>query len=263
MLRRHNHVRCAEKRIAAGGEHAQFVFRAGERKINLRALAPADPVALLRFDALDEIHGVKVVDQALGIGCDAQHPLAAHLLHNLAAAALAMPVHNLLVCKADLAGGAEVDRDLRLIGKAVLKELQEDPLRPFIIAGVGGVHLARPVKREAEALELAAEAGDVLLRDLCGVNARFDGVILRGQAKRVIAHREEDVIALHTALAADDVDCRVAQRVADVQPLPGRIRKLDEAVKLRLGMILACLKAARFLPFLLPFRLHGIMVIPL
>lgn len=69
--------------------------------------------------------------------------------------------------KADLAGGAEVDRDLRLIGKAVLKELQEDPLGPFIIVGVGGVHLARPVKREAEPLQLAAEAGDVLLRDFC------------------------------------------------------------------------------------------------
>ena len=143
----------------------------------------------------------------------------------------------------------------------MLKELQEDPLGPFIIVGVGGVHLARPVKREAEPLQLAAEAGDVLLRDFCRVNARFDGVILRGQAKRVIAHREEDVIALHTALAADDVDCRVAQRVADVQPLPGRIRKLDEAVKLRLGIVVLRLKGMGIHPDFLPLFLNACRIV--
>lgn len=128
MLRRHNHVRCAEKRIAAVvNTRSLSSVPASAKSTSAPSLLPIQLRA--RFDALDEIHGIKVVDQALGIGCDAQHPLAAHLLHNLAAATFAMPVHNLLVRKADLAGGAEVDRDLRLIGKAVLKELQEDPLR--------------------------------------------------------------------------------------------------------------------------------------
>ena len=58
--------------------------------------------------------------------------------------------------------GAPVDRDLGLVGEPALEQLQEDPLRPAEVVGIGGVDLARPVVAEAEHLELAAEGGDVL-----------------------------------------------------------------------------------------------------
>jgi len=91
----------------------------------------------------------------LRIGCDSEHPLAAHHLHDFAAAALAAPVHDLLVGEADLAGGAEIDGDLGFIREAFLIQFEEDPLRPPVIIRVGGADLAAPVERVTQALELA------------------------------------------------------------------------------------------------------------
>ena len=113
-----------------------------------------NPVALLQLDALDEIHVVQVVEQALRVLGDAQHPLALLLADNRTAAALADVFDHLFVGKHALARGAPVDRHLRLIRKPVFVELQENPLRPLEIAGVGGIDLALPVKAVAEGLEL-------------------------------------------------------------------------------------------------------------
>ena len=43
-----------------------------------------------------------------------------------------------------------------------VEDLEEDPLGPPVVAGVGRVDLAVPVVREAERLDLAAEVVDVL-----------------------------------------------------------------------------------------------------
>ena len=48
----------------------------------------------------------------------------------------------------------------------------------------------------------------------------LDGVVLGRQAERVKADREQNVVALHPALAADDVHRRKRARVADVQAWP-------------------------------------------
>ena len=50
------------------------------------------------------------------------------------------------------------------VSQTVLVQLQEDPLGPLVVLGVGGVDLAIPVKGEAQRLELAAEMVHVLLR---------------------------------------------------------------------------------------------------
>jgi len=94
------------------------------------------------------------------------------------------------------------------------------------------------------------------------VNARFDGVVLRGQAERVVADREEHVIALEAALAADDVHRRERPRVADMQPLPGRVGEFDQAVELLFRVILDRLEAMRVRPFALPFELDRVVVVP-
>ena len=95
------------------------------------------------------------------------------------------------------------------------------------------------------------------LRHHGGVDVVVDGVVLRGQAEGVPADGEEHVVALHAALAGDDVHRGVAARMADVQPCAGGIGELDQAVKLGLVGRIGRLKRALLLPDFLPFRLDG------
>ena len=46
------------------------------REIDLGPLAPADPVALHLLDRRGPVDVVEVLEQALGVGGDPQHPLA-------------------------------------------------------------------------------------------------------------------------------------------------------------------------------------------
>jgi len=232
MLRRHDHVGRAEQRVRPGCEHAQRV-PGRERKVDLRALGAADPVALLHLDLLDEVELVEAVEQFLRVVGDAQHPLALDLAHDLAAATLADAADDLLVRKAHLAARAPVDRHLHLVGEAGLVELQEDPLRPLVVLRVGRRDLAVVVEREPEPLQLRAESLHVFFRDDRRVDAVLDRVVLGRQPERVVADREQHVVALHAPLARDDVHRGVRARVADVQPRPGRVRELDQRIELR------------------------------
>ena len=116
VLGRHYHIGNAEKRIGAGGEHLERIAYIGG-KFNLSAVGAANPVALLRFYAVYKVNLVKPFKQLFGIIGNFKHPLAFFLVNNLAAAALAVAVYNLFICKHTLAGGAPVDRHFLFIGK--------------------------------------------------------------------------------------------------------------------------------------------------
>ena len=60
----------------------------------------------------------------------------------------------------------------------------------------------------------------------------LNGVVLCGQAEGVIADGEQDVVALHPLLPADDVHGGEGPGVAHVEPLAGGIGKLDQAEEL-------------------------------
>jgi len=261
MLRSDDHVRRAEERIGAGGIHAQLHIGISDGEVDLRALAAADPVALLGLDLLDEVDVVKTVEQLLAVLGDLEHPLALDAADDLRAAALTLAGDDLFVRQAALAARAPVDRHLALVGEAVLVELQEDPLGPLKVVGIGGVDLAGPVKGETDALELIAEVVDVLLRHARGMDVVLDGEVLRRQAEGVPAHRVKDVVALQTALAGDDVHRRVGTRMADMQARAGRIGEFDQAEELGLALVALRLKAMRLLPVFLPleFDLFGIV----
>ncbi|OQB93057.1 MAG: hypothetical protein BWX84_00692 [Verrucomicrobia bacterium ADurb.Bin118] len=117
------------------------------------------------------------------------------------------------------------------VEKTVVK-LQENPLRPLKIIGVGGVHLARPIVAEAKALNLARERGDVLLRGDARMLAGLDRVLFGGQTKGVPAHRMQDVPTAGALVTGEDIRGGVTLRMPDVQPGPGGIRKHVEDVKL-------------------------------
>ena len=260
MLGRDDHVGRAEQSVRTGGVDGQGIALGG-LEVDLRAGRASDPVLLLGLDALDVVDVIQIVDQALGVLGDGQHPLALGLAHDLGTAALAYAANDFLVCQHALTGGAPVDGHLLLVCQTVLEQLEEDPLGPLIVVRVGGVDLTRPVKGQAERLELALEACDVLLGDLCRMDVVLDGEVLGRQAKRIPAHRIKHVIALHTLFARNDIERRVRARMAYMQALARRIRELYQRIELRLCKIIRGDKAFLFVPDPLPFCLDSLVIV--
>ena len=67
---------------------------------------------------------------------------------------------------------------LSFLVKVGVIELEEDPLGPANVVGVGGVDFAVPVIAEAKGFELAPEVVDILLGGDAWVLTGFDGVLL-------------------------------------------------------------------------------------
>ena len=155
-------------------------------KLHLRAFAAADPVALHFLEGLAPVDLLQALQQALGVGGDAQHPLAHRPAHDGKAAHLAPAIHDLLVGEDGAELFAPPDRGFGDVSQAVavamaaerfgrrvagrigqgfnwlgfvggrvepgIVELEENPLGPFEIAGVGRVDFAAPIVAETEGL---------------------------------------------------------------------------------------------------------------
>ena len=260
MLRGDDHVGNAEQGIRAGGVNGQGITGRGF-KVDLSAMAAADPVALLGLDTVDVIHLVQVIDQAVRVSGDLQHPLALHALHNGAAAALAHAVYNFLVGQNDLAAGAVVDGGSLFISQTVLVQLQEDPLGPLVVFGVSGVDLAVPVKAQAQCLQLALEAGHVLGGHDFRVDVVFQGIVLGRQTKSIPAHRVQDIIAALTLFACHNIQRGIAAGVANMQAGRRRVREFYQCIELGFGMVDLSMEGVFILPYLLPFGLNGLEII--
>ena len=128
-------------------------------------------------------------------------------------------------------------RFLIFVAEVGVVELDEDPLGPLDVAGIGGVDLAVPVVAEAELLELAAEVVGIGLGGDAGVLVRLDGVLLGGESEGVPTHGVEDVETIHALVAADDIGSGVSLRVAYVEALARGVREHVENVVFRLGRI--------------------------
>ena len=72
----------------------------------------------------------------------------------------------------------------------------------------------------------------IVVGHLGGVDVVLDGIVLRRQAESIVADGEQDIVALHPLLAADDIHGGKGPGMAHVEALAGRIGELDEAVKL-------------------------------
>ncbi len=158
-------------------------------------------------------------------------------------------------------------RPVRVVVVPGVVDLQEDPLSPLVELGIGRGEAAPRVVAEPEAAQLTAEVDDVGFRAGARVRAGLDRVLLGGQPKRVEAQRVQHIAAGHPEIARVDIGRDVAQRMADVQSLPGRVREhvLDEHLVVRNGRrVFRCqrpdrvrhVERPRFRPALLPEALE-------
>ena len=103
--------------------------------------------------------------------------------------------------------------------QAVLIHLEEYPLRPLIVLGVGGIDAAIPVKTVAENFQLTGEVSDVIFGDYCRMDMIFDSVVFCRQAESVKAYREQDIVALHALFTGDYIKSGERSGMADMQAL--------------------------------------------
>ena len=86
-----------------------------------------------------------------------------------------------------------------------VEELDEDPLRPLIVFGVGGAYLARPVKAEANLIQLFAIATDVLRSRYLRVLSCLDSILLSGKPEGIVTHGMEYIEATKSLVAGEDI----------------------------------------------------------
>ena len=139
-------------------------------KLHLRAFRAANPVALRLLDGVRPVDALQPVEQALGIGRDAQAPLAHLLLHYGIAAALRDAVDHLVVRQHGAQLRAPVHHRFAQVGYAVVHQhllpalpVHGAPLvgREVQLLGAGRVDALRAVGLEglhqlADGLGLAA-----------------------------------------------------------------------------------------------------------
>ena len=142
-----------------------------------------------------------------------------------------------------------------------MKQLQENPLSPFIVIHIRGIDLPVPVKGIAEGVELALEPLDVVFRHHSRVDVILNCVILRGKSESVPAHGIEHVVALHSSLPCHNVKRRVRSRMPHVKPLSRRIRELNQRIIFRLGIIVRGFERLFVIPDLLPFALYFSVIV--
>ena len=238
MFRGEHTISATEEGVDAGGEDIKRFFRIRDLEGDLDAFAPADPILLHLQGGFGPIQGGEILLQFVGIAGDAEDPLAHGHADDGVATALGLAVNHLFVGQDSAEFGAIIDRDVIDVSKVMLIHLEEDPLRPFVIAGIGGFDLFAPVIGKTQRLDLLFEVGDVLVGEDGRMLVIGNRELLRGEAEGVPAHRVKDVIALHPLHPRDDVARGVAFGVADVKTLPRRIREHVEGVVFGFGEVM-------------------------
>jgi hypothetical protein len=264
MLGRQHRVRHAEDRVRPRGEHADpGVGAPGHRELELGALAPPDPVALHRDDALRPANeSITPGEQLVGVGGDLEEPALDLARRDLRVASPAASGFHLLVGQHRLARRTPVDGRPPAIGQSPLEHLDEDELLPLVIGRVTRGELPIPVVGDAQLLELRAHVVDVLVGPDGRMDAVLDGGVLGGKTEGVPAHRMQHVEAAHPLVPGQEISDRIHADMAHMDA-PRRVRKHLEAIEFWTGGILDGTELLSVLPDLLPLGLDLAEGIPI
>ena len=136
VLGGHHEEGRAEERVRAGREDGIVDAELLAAEGHLSALAASDPVALHGLDVLGPGNRLEVSQQTLGVVGDAQEPLLELADFNERSTTLAVSLGvDLLVGEHRLVFGAPLDGRLLAVGETCAEQLEEDPLRPAVVAG--------------------------------------------------------------------------------------------------------------------------------
>ena len=142
------------------------------------------------------------------------------------------------------------------------QEVQEQLLLVAVIGRIAGGELARPVEREAHALQLGAHRGDVVPGPFGRVDAALARRVLGRQAERVPAHRVQHVEAAGPLVARHHVAQRVVADVPHVDLAAGIGEHLQHVVfRLAGGGHVRHAEAAALGPGALPSRLGRVEIV--
>ena len=218
MLRGDGKKGYAVKRVEPRRKDVDVRIESFDAKSERGAFAAADPVALHRpraFGPAGEL--IEALQQAVGIGRDAQEPLRQVAPFDEMLATPAAPIDDLLVGEHGSVVRTPIDGSLALIGEPFFVQAQEEPLIPTVILGLAGRDLSRPVVTGAQQAQLAAHVQNVLGRPGRRVGAARDRRILGRQTECVPAHWVQHVVTEHPPHACHGVADRIVLCVPDVQ----------------------------------------------
>jgi hypothetical protein len=203
MLGGEHHEGGAEEGVGPRGEHGEWTGGGGE--VDPGAMAATDPVPLHRLDGIGPVEEVEVIDQAIGVGGDAHHPLAhVPLEHGIVAAVAPAVGSDLLIGDDGSETGAPVDRCFAHVGETMVVE---DPTALSRIERVPGAAIGgRPftggelgnelVDRTGRAGALVVPSVEDLREDPLGP-AVVVGIGRRDRAACVVTQTESTQLATH------------------------------------------------------------------
>jgi hypothetical protein len=261
VLGRHDEEGRAEQRVRPRGEDRVVDAHLGRAELDLGALGAPDPVALHGDHVRGPLDVCEVVEQAVGVVGDAEEPLLELARLDRRAAALAAAVDDLLVGEHGGVDRAPVDRGLGAVGEPALVQLEEDPLRPAVVARLVGRELARPVERHAPRVELAVEGRDRLRGRLARVLAALDRVVLGRQAEGVVADGMEHPPPDAALEMRDRIPHRVVLEMTHVRVARRIGQHLEHVERVAAGVLVRHLPRPLALPQRLPLGLDGLGVV--
>src|SRR5690606_35060383 len=152
---------------------------------------------------------------------------------------------------------APVHRRALLVCQSALVQLQENPLRPLVVARVRGIHLVPPVYHETTTLQLPPEVRDVPRDQPHGVLAHLQGIVLRVNTERIVAERLDAAAPPKPLESSIAVIARERKEVSHVQALGRGIGKHQQCVEGALTILQVGGIGAPLAPPLLPLLFDG------
>ncbi|MNZ54508.1 hypothetical protein D3C78_724090 [compost metagenome] len=131
--------------------------------------------------------------------------------------ALTFTINNFFVGKYCTQCLAPVNRYFCYISQAFVVQLDENPLRPFVIIWICSADLAIPVVGETQRFDLTTEIIDVLICKITWMLTCVHCILLCRKSKSIPAHWVQHVKTAHPFVTGYDIRCCVAFWMTYVQ----------------------------------------------
>ena len=186
------------------------------------------------LDRLWPVKVIQVIEQALSIGSDFEHPLTHWFTNNWVATTLRCSIwKNFFVGDSCSQFFNPVYWHFSFISQTFFVKLSEDPLRPLVVVRICSIDFTVPVVREAKRIDLAFEVGNVFCCEFRWVISCIHSVLLCRQAKGIPSHWVKDIVTLSTFETAEDISRCVAFWVSYVKTRSRWVREHVKRIKLR------------------------------